>query len=182
MTLLVSETVLRLVYPIGYSIFAPHLNTIFKPIPNVMPGVSGESQFITNSQGIRGDELTSAQTYRILAIGGSTTLCDYLDQFEAWPFLIQNTLNNSAGHHHSWVGNAGKSGKTTRHHIMAMKYLPLKEMKIDAVVLLIGINDLSKRLSRDSQYDPNFLTKPNAEDFLITKTFARLGGKKYTIF
>lgn len=180
--LLISEAVLRFVFPLGYFLFPPHLNLVFTPYQNVMPGISGESKFKTNSQGIRGDELTSAHTYRILAIGGSTTQCDFLDQSEAWPFLLQKRLNNNAGHPHVWVGNAGKSGMNTRNPIMAMKYLPIKEMKIDAVILLIGINDLHKRLSRDSQYDPNFLAKPNAEDLLINGTFIRRKEKDKPFF
>jgi lysophospholipase L1-like esterase len=169
--LLISELVLRLVLPRGYYVWPPHLKTVFKPYPGVMPGVSGDSLFMTNSRGIRGDEPTPEDSYRILAVGGSTTECLYLDQSETWPSLLQNTLNENDPNHHVWVGNAGMSAITTRHHIMAMKYLPLREMKIDAIILLVGINDFTERLAQEDRYDPNFLAESEAEEILLAQTF-----------
>jgi hypothetical protein len=81
----------RLVFPPSgkYYPWLPNLHRIFRPDPNIMPGVQGESNFIVNSQGVRGDEFSPDDDYRILAIGGSTTECLYLDQTEAWPYLVQ---------------------------------------------------------------------------------------------
>jgi len=142
-----------------------------------MPGISGPSRFLANSLGIRGDEFKSSDTYRILAIGGSTTECLYLDQSETWPMLLQKYLNETAMYHNVWVGNAGMSGKTTRHHITAMKYMPLHDMRIDMIILLIGVNDFIIRLSQDERYDPNFAMKPGSEQALINETF--YGGHPY---
>jgi lysophospholipase L1-like esterase len=136
-----------------------------------MPGVSGDSEFITNSIGVRGDEIAPQHAYRILAIGGSTTLCGYLDQSEMWPHLLQETLNRSNPNKETWVGNGGVSGLTTRHHLVALQHLPLKELKIDAVILLTGVNDLSRRLSHDRDYDPDFLERPEAKGELLAETF-----------
>ena len=136
-TLLLAETVLRFALPNSYYVWPPHLKNVFKPYQDVMPGISGESRFEINSLGIRGDEPTPSHTYRILTIGGSTTECLYLDQFETWPYLLQKTLDENTPNHNVWVGNAGKSGQTTRHHLTAMRYLPLREMRIDAIILLI---------------------------------------------
>jgi hypothetical protein len=163
-TLLICEVVLRFALPTGYYIWQPHRKKIFKPRPGIMPGISGESRFAINSLGIRGDELRPADTYRILAMGDSTAECLYLDQSETWPYLIQRTLNENTPNQNVWVGNAGRSGFTTRHHIMAMRYLPLREMKIDTVILLIGLSDLGLRLAHNEHYDPNFLAKPKAEE------------------
>lgn len=86
--LLLVETILHFALPStdndGYYVWPPKLRKIFKPNPDVMPGISGKSEFAINSQGIRGDELIPLYTYRILTIGGSTTECLYLDQW----FLI----------------------------------------------------------------------------------------------
>lgn len=131
--------------------------------------------FVINSRGIRGDELTSSHTYRILAIGGSTTICLYLDQSETWPYLLQKTLNDNIPNQNVWVGNAGLDGRTTRHHLMVMQYLPLREMKIDTIIFLIGVNDFTKRLAKGDDYDPNFLSKPEAEEKLLDQTF--IGGR-----
>jgi lysophospholipase L1-like esterase len=171
-TLLICEVVLRFALPTGYYIWQPHRKKIFKPRPGIMPGISGESRFAINSLGIRGDELRPADTYRILAMGDSTAECLYLDQSETWPYLIQRTLNENTPNQNVWVGNAGRSGFTTRHHIMAMRYLPLREMKIDTVILLIGLSDLGLRLAHNEHYDPNFLAKPKAEEILVAQTFS----------
>ena len=173
--LLVSEAGLRLIFPAlsdkGYTIWAPHLKRVFEPSPEVMPGISGPSRFEINSMGLRGDEPEPSDTYRILALGGSTTECVYLDQTEAWPFLLQEALNRSGQAQTVWVGNAGKSGRDTWHHLAAMQYLPLDEMGIDTVIMLVGINDLTTRLAQDVDYDPNPMEKPNAEQWLLVETF-----------
>jgi lysophospholipase L1-like esterase len=156
----------------GYYFMPPRHKAVFKPQPSIMPGISGDSNFYTNSNGVRGGEFTPQDTYRIMAIGGSTTECLYLDQPETWTNLLQETLNRNIRNQKVWVGNAGLSGTTTRHHLVAMQYLPLREMKINAVILLIGINDLSVRLSHDKDYDPNFLEKPEIKRELLYRTFS----------
>lgn len=136
-----------------------------------MPGIYGESEFKTNSHGIRGEELAPQHTNRIIALGGSTTECGYLDQKETWPYLLQETLNEKTRNQKTWVGNAGVSGTTTRNHLIALQHLPLWELKIDTVILLVGINDLSKRLSQDNQYDPDYMEKHEAKKKLASETF-----------
>ncbi len=162
---------LRSIQDTGHYIWPSHIKTVFKPSPEVMPGVSGDSEFITNSQGMRGDELAPQHTYRILAVGGSTTICGYLDQSETWPQLLQESLNRNTRNREVWVGNGGVSGLTTRHHLVALQHLPLKELKIDAVILLAGVNDFSKRLSHDKDYDPDFPERPEAKKELLAQTF-----------
>ncbi len=160
------------IYSKGYYFIPPNHKTVFKPSQSIMPGISGDSNYTTNSDGIRGDEFSSQDAYRILAIGGSTTQCSYLDQTETWAHLLQDTLNKNTQDQKVWVGNGGVSGATSRHHLIAMQHLPLTKMKIGAVILLVGINDLSKRLSHDKDYDPNFLEKPAVKEELLHQTFS----------
>jgi lysophospholipase L1-like esterase len=162
----------RFTLPTSYYIWKPDFKMLFNPYPDVMPGISGPSWFITNSHGIRGDELMPSHTYRILAIGGSSTECLFLDQSETWPYLLQKTLNKNTSKQNIWVGNAGMSGKTTRHHLTAMQYLPLRKMRIDTIILLIGINDFSKRISQNESYDQYFLSNPGATEKQLNDTFA----------
>jgi lysophospholipase L1-like esterase len=169
--LVLGELILRYGLPRSTRVFPANLEQHFKPQPGTMPGISGEKRFATNAQGIRGDELTPADAYRVLAIGGSTTECLFLDQSEAWPSLVQQYLNENPRQIKVWVGNAGRSGRTSRHHLLAMRYLPLDELRIDAVIILLGINDLSKRLSQDTSYDPEYLAKPEAIEMLLAETF-----------
>jgi len=165
--LLMCEAALQFALPSmrgkGYYFMPPNHRTLFRPRPGIMPGISGDSNFVTNSNGIRGDEFTTQDSYRILAVGGRTTECSYLDQSETWTHLLQENLSGNTRNQKVWVGDAGLSGTTSRHHLVAMQHLPLREMKINAVILLIGINDLSVRLSHDKDYVPNFLEKPEVK-------------------
>jgi len=145
-------------------------------MPDIMPGIKGESRFSINDHGLRGDPFSDNQTYRILAIGGSTTECLYLDDLEAWPHLLQEVLNATAGSKRRiWVGNAGKSGHNTRNHIVQVEMLTRQYPKIDAVLLLIGVNDFGQRLSLDELYRPfpgvEKLT-PSEYEALMDKSFS----------
>ena len=73
----------------GYYVWWPNLRKVFHPEPGVMAGVEGEKIFAINSLGLRGDEPSSDDTFRVLALGGSTTECLFLDQEEAWPQRLQ---------------------------------------------------------------------------------------------
>ena len=150
-----SEIVLRLISSGQYYVWPPGLRHVFRPDPDIMPGIKGESRFSINDHGLRGDPFSDNQTYRILAIGGSTTECLYLDDLEAWPYLLQEVLNATAGSKRRiWVGNAGKSGHNTRNHIVQVERLIRQYPKLDAVLLLIGANDFLQRLSLDELYRP----------------------------
>lgn len=153
-----SEIVLRTLSDTdaNYYIHPPNTRRIFRPIPEIMPGVSGESEFKINAFGIRGDAFSRDQDYRILTIGGSTTICFFLDESEAWPYRLQRMLNTRLGTSGIWVGNAGKRGLNTREHIVQVQKLLPQYPKIDAIILLIGINDLLLRLGQDVNYRPFF--------------------------
>jgi lysophospholipase L1-like esterase len=165
------ELVARFIEPTGNHVWPPHMKVVFEVDPVGVPGIVGPSRFEANSLGIRGDELSGADDYRILAVGGSTTECLFLDQTEAWPYLLQQTLNARARNHHTWVGNVGRAGATSRHHVIAMRYLPLREMRIDAVIVLPGVNDLSIRLSQDADYQPTFMDRRDNRKKLFEEAF-----------
>lgn len=145
--LLISELALRVFYPTPdqtkYYPWPPHLKQVFRPEPDTFPGIYGPTTFSANSLGIRGDEFSPSQNYRILAVGGSTTESLYLDDSKTWPHDLQQDLNQATGQN-IWVGNVAKSGLDTRHHIYQMEYLlpQYSNPKIDAVIILVGINDL----------------------------------------
>jgi len=141
--LVLSELILRglnLDKPASGFPWKPYRNTVLRPNPAMLPGVSGLKHFTTNATGIRADEFSEEQTYSILAVGGSTTECLYLDDSEAWPRLTQASLN--ANGYSVWVGNAGRSGARLISYIDAAKRLVSSHPQIDALVVLSGINDL----------------------------------------
>jgi lysophospholipase L1-like esterase len=176
--LLAGEGILRFFVPtIAHSprhlVWPAHLSVVFTPDPALMPGVHGPSRFVTSSIGIRGDEIPAEPSYRILAIGGSTTECLFLDQTETWPHLLQQRLSEASPTRRVWVGNAGKSGLTTRDHIVQLRYLLPELPRLDAIVFLTGVNDLSMRNQQDSDYDPHFMARGRAEGELLPRAFGR---------
>ncbi len=170
----VAELVLRQILPRGYMIYQPATSYSFTPVTRIMPGVSGESRFRTNRWGVRADELLPTHRHRILAIGGSTTECLYLDQSETWTQLLQDALERREGQGSTWVGNAGMSARNSRHHLLALQHLPLDEMSIDVVVVLAGVNDLSIRLSQEDAYNPTALDDGPTRAHLMEETFRGL--------
>lgn len=174
--LLLGEGILRAVVPdlvhsSCHCVWPPHMRVVFHPDPEIVPGVSGPSLFVTNSRGIRGEEIPEDPSYRILAVGGSTTESSFLDQTETWTRLLQEKLSSSAPDRRVWVGNAGKSGLTTRDHVVQLKYLLPELPRIDAILLLIGVNDLALRNLQDSRYDPHFMSRAGAEGELLPRAF-----------
>jgi hypothetical protein len=122
--------------------------------------------------GIRGDEFSDDQQYRILAMGGSTTACEHNEQTKSWPYIFQNQLNDLQILR-VWVGNIGKPGLCTRERIMHMKYLLPQYPRIDMIIMLSGCIDLLRRLIEDTNYTPNFLDHYDAwEKKLIRGAFS----------
>ncbi len=178
-SLVICEISLRLLYRNNprYCVHPPHFHTILKPLAGILPGVDDDAHFYTNSMGIRGDEFDDNQQYRILTMGGSTTECFYLDQTEAWPYLLEERLNGLEICN-LWIGNIGASGKNTRDHIMHMKYLLPQYPKIDAIIVLTGLNDFISRLEKGEDYDPEYLNKTGSEKDQIMHAFSVYPFKK----
>lgn len=174
--LLACEGLLRWLAPpaargAGHEVWPPHLSAAFSPDPALMPGIRGPSRFRANSRGLRGDEIPDDPSYRILACGGSTTECLFLDQAETWPQRLQDKLSAGPPGPRVWVGNAGKSGLTTRDHVVQLLYLLPELPRIDTVLFLVGVNDLSMRNLQDADYDPDFMARPGAVGALLPRAF-----------
>jgi lysophospholipase L1-like esterase len=140
-----------------YYVWPPNYSEEFAPEPGVMVGIGTLARFKTNAEGIRGREWATDRNeeYRILAIGGSTTECLYLDQDKTWEALLESGLGTTADGRQVWVGNAGRSGLNTRDHVAFMK-LAIDQYDVDAIIILIGANDLALRLGQGDAYDPRF--------------------------
>lgn len=153
LSICLGEAGLRLISPDQYFISPPGMRAVFRPSPEIMPGVEGESQFSINEHGLRGDPFLPDQTYRILAVGGSATECLFLDNKKAWPYLLQEFLNAKAeSGKRFWVGNAGRSGFNTRNHIVQVTQLTGQYPRVDALLILVGVNDVLYRLQADKHY------------------------------
>jgi hypothetical protein len=113
-----------------------------------------------------------AQEYRILAIGGSTTECLFLDDLEAWPLLLERQLDRTADGRRTWSGGAGLAGATARDHAVQVKYL-LRQHAVDAVVVLVGVNDMGMALAGlDAETRERPVADPEAERIQAGRAFA----------
>jgi lysophospholipase L1-like esterase len=147
LALALAEGALRVLAPARFFVWPPGLAVTFAPDPLVLPGVSGESSFRINAEGMRASEPPREASYRILALGGSTTECLFLDQEEAWPRLLERHLE--AGGRRVFVGNVGMGGRASRDHRLQLEKLLPQHPEIQTVIVLAGINDLQRRLERD---------------------------------
>ncbi len=119
-----------------------------------LPGVSPSGIFSTNAWGFRGDEPPRAWSdyYTFVTIGGSTTQCFFLDDKQAWPYLVQEKLKKN--HPKVWVGNGGLDGHSTRGHLIFMREV-IPKIKPDAVILLVGCNDFCLSLNEKARVHGN---------------------------
>jgi hypothetical protein len=53
---------------------------------------------------------------------------------------------------------------------------------IDAVILLVGVNDLTSRLRQDASYDTNFLQRADAEQQLLRRNFSIVSDKSLPFY
>jgi hypothetical protein len=142
------EVVLRSRLVDAYYVWPPNLRRVLHPDPSILHGITGPSRLTINSFGVRGEPFSPEQRYRILAVGGSTTICSYLDDTETWTAVLQQRLNDRLGPATAWVGNVGRPGHKTLHHVVQVEKLLSQHPEIDAVVLLVGINDMAPSLAR----------------------------------
>ncbi|MBL7960814.1 SGNH/GDSL hydrolase family protein [bacterium] len=109
---------------------------------------------------------------RMLAVGGSTTECFYLDQEEAWPQRVQQILNENGTYGHVWVGNIGRSATDVPVHYVQLKYLLPQIDKIDLIVFLVGVNDMTAFLRHKPPYKSISPYDPAIENRLLYKAFS----------
>ena len=173
---LLGESVVSCLYPSStkYYVWEPYTKNTFLPRPDIMPGIEGESRFFINSGGLRADEVSFKNTYKILTVGGSTTECLYLDQEEAWPYRLQTKLNELQQCHHVWVANAGKSGMNTRDHRVLFKWMVNRNPDFDMIIILAGVNDFMGGLYVDRDQDPEQLKPPLDRETALSRVFAQV--------
>ena len=107
--------------------------------PNLdeLPGASAFPITVTNSLGLRGDELPPGTGHwLIFAIGSSNTEDPLLSVDKTWTYRLQHLLPDA------WVGNAGKGGTGVRHHLIQLREFLPRLPRFNHVLVLAGINDM----------------------------------------
>jgi hypothetical protein len=94
-----------------------------------------------NSLGFRGPEPPRDRDRRltVIAIGGSTTECHFLNDDRTWPFLLGRALADSFPG--CWLNNAGLDGHSTYGHTVLLNDY-VKKLHPSVVLFLTGINDV----------------------------------------
>ena len=178
---IVVEVSLRWLYPYSdrYFVLAAGQELVQSPAQRYVRGVEGTSEYHTSSWGIRGEEFGPDDAeHRILAVGGSTTQNLYLDQTETWTLLFGELLGTTNAGLRTWTGDVGTSGRTARSHVLQMRYLLPQLPRIDAVVSLVGVNDLTVALRQGFDYEPPpTLDDPAAEREQFVQAFLRVPGR-----
>jgi hypothetical protein len=172
-TLLLGEVIVRFLpsSKSNYFLYAPNANYVFTPDSTILYGIKGIKHFHTDENGIRCKLPANNEQAKWLCIGGSTTECTYLSDDEMWMSLLQDSINSHSSTQKIWIGNVGKSGNTTREHVVTMKRFVPQVKNLKGIVLMVGLNDFLKRLSKDSLFENNFELNKTSEDSLARKLF-----------
>jgi lysophospholipase L1-like esterase len=168
--IIAGEIILRLAIPaneLNY-VIQPNINFVYIIDEDQVPGIYNDSRFISNSIGSRNQSLPNTK-HVFYAIGGSTTECLLLDQKETWPQLVEDYLNDDTNSNY-WIGNLGKSGSHTQHHVVQLEnLLANSKEKIELIFFMVGINDMGMFLIDSSDYlNPNTI-KIKSQAFALKK-------------
>jgi len=141
--------------------------------------LDGVSHVRVNRFGVRGRKFGDDRAeYRILAVGGSTTLCRALDDSEVWTHLLEADLGRTVDGRQVWVGNVGRDGASARDHVLQLKYLLKEYPRMDVIVALVGVNDMMPALHQGWNYRlPAAVTEPDAEREEMPRAFASFPGR-----
>jgi lysophospholipase L1-like esterase len=113
-----------------------------------LPGIQGIQTITTDHKGFRTTKTIDyghkpETTYRIFAIGGSTTEQIYLDDRATWTHLLQESLDRSHDREIEVV-NTGVSGLRAEHHLATLEHV--LAYAPDMAIFLVGINDWNRQI------------------------------------
>ncbi len=104
-------------------------------------GISGKQTITTDAKGFRSAgkiDYKYNNTFRVFAIGGSTTEEIYIDDNDTWSNLLQLKLSKIIEQDVEVI-NTGVSGLRARHHLATLQ--KVKKFHPDMAIFLLGIND-----------------------------------------
>ena len=146
---IVAELGFRIILPDSrvYRALTPKQEVTFNA-QDYAKGVQGPAVFKVNSLGVRGREWSDdrASEYRVLCLGGSTTESLLNDQNRAWTTLLEHKLEPLVPGYDTWVGNIGKAGLASAHHVVQLKHLDIYDPNF--IVALVGSSDLMSYLKQ----------------------------------
>jgi lysophospholipase L1-like esterase len=173
LALLLVELALRLFWPApsGYRAMHPIREATFDA-GLYAKGIQGPALFKVNSMGFRSREWGAdrASEYRILCLGGSTTESILNDQSRIWTTLLEQHLRQFPDGRRVWVGNMGKAGLASKHHVAQLKHV--QSYDPDLIIVLVGSSDFMSRLKQgDEDSGTNLAYMPGSERLLEEQSF-----------
>ena len=182
LSLALAEFVIRIAIPDSerHFVLPPNQQITLEPNAEELKGVSDTSNYLTSSHGIRGYEFgEDGSEYRILIFGGSTTQNMYLDQTETWTLKLASMLNEITSTT-TWSGDVGRSGHSARSHVLQIRNLLPELPELDAIIVLVGVNDMTIALRQGENYEkPIPLSDPVALQEQTLGAFIQLPGPSH---
>lgn len=149
--LVLAEIILSLsnIFPNDYFTNTPYASHEYSENPSYIDGISGFYKIAYDALGSRSVSDYSKAPHKIVAFGGSTTICSALTQEKTWTALLDRKLGDSY-----WVGNFARSGNSSNHHVFQFQHIldkpELKDTEI--VLILVGVNDCLGYLISEEKY------------------------------
>lgn len=165
--LVLQTLVTPLVIDRDYKTLPPKMVRRIDVIGDAIPGVSGIQRITTDENGFRVTEKIDygakpTGTFRIFALGGSTTEQLILDDQRTWTHLLQEQIKGLDRYRHVEVINNGVSGTRAIHHLASLKRV--MDWDADLVIFLMGLNDWNRHiwdeLGAPQQYKPGVSSNP----------------------
>lgn len=136
-------------FPVDYYTMTPNSGFTWKIDSTEITGIYQDSEVSFDALGARSISNYKDKKHKILVFGGSTTACFALTQSKTWPALLEKKLGDSY-----WVGNFGRPGNSSNHHVLQFKHIlekpELKDTK--TVVIMQGVNDFVAYLVSSESY------------------------------
>lgn len=165
--------------------YSKHPYLIFIPTPNYK-SLDGKNKH--NSLGYRGEEIASPKpddTYRIVALGGSTTYGSKVKSYqEAYPYLLEKVLKEKYDYLNVDVINAGVGGYTSWESLINFEFRVL-DLNPDLIIVYHNTNDIHARLVNPEYYRGDNSGSRKSwtelrEPFLLKSVFIRFALTKIT--
>jgi lysophospholipase L1-like esterase len=147
---IVAEIVLSffIKFPNDYYTATPNSGFTWEINPKEIIGINRNSEVQFDELGARSISNFNNKN-KIVVFGGSTTACFALTQSLTWTALLEKKTGKNY-----WVGNFGRPGNSSNHHVLQFKHIlhkpQLKDVK--TVIIMQGVNDFVGHLISPERY------------------------------
>lgn len=150
-----------------YRTLQPFINEKVLILGETMPGFEGVNNITTDEKGFRVTkeiDYENQKSFRIFAIGASTTEESYVDDHETWTARLENHVKPHFQEPVEVI-NTGVSGLRVKNHLATL--LETEKFYPDLYIFLIGVNDWNHHIKKVLGFKKNTsITKTIIYEFL----------------